>query len=99
MVDLSVARRDSRFGEKPLEIAKSRSASMLVLDDLCQEEGGIAVVVEVLHARHDRNLPTIITTWANNSEIIERYGGGTWRRGIDDWSIVIDWSDDPGSKS
>ena len=56
-------------------------ASVLVLDDLdlAPEVHGSAVV-DVIHARHRENLPTIVTTTLTPAETAQRFGDGSARR-------------------
>ena len=52
---------------------------MLVLDNV--EPGNIdGIVGRTVLARHDAELPTIITTWMDEAEAGKHYGGGWARR-------------------
>ena len=80
-IALALSRRETEYGEAPLELGVAKQSSILVLDDLGQEPIRDAdVMTEVIHARHNADLPTIVTTWQDEAGIQSRYGDGTARR-------------------
>lgn len=81
-IELGHCRSDAGYGSTPTTVAESIRAATLVLDDLGQEDvKGREVVREVVHARHNRGRPTLITTWIeSDQELASRYGEGTARR-------------------
>lgn len=78
-IDLGVCRRDAPLGSRPRVIEDALSASLLLLDDLGQEES-VGPLREVIHARHDDCKPTIVTTCWDNDTLQTRYGEGMDRR-------------------
>lgn len=78
---LSIARCDSHLGSTPHEVDASLRASLLVLDDLGQEDASKRCALrEVIHGRFNAGKPTIVTTWMNPATLPEVYGEGTSRR-------------------
>jgi DNA replication protein DnaC len=72
--DVENARREHR----PSELRRTaRNATVLVLDEV--SKGGEAAW-EIVQLRHDRNVPTIVTSWETHDELAMRFGGGFARR-------------------
>jgi hypothetical protein len=79
-LSLSRARADEGLGHVPSDILAAQSAALLVLDDLGQETVGVDVIRDVIHHRHDCELPTIYTSHLDRQGIAGKYGAGTARR-------------------
>lgn len=86
--ELGVSRRDASLGETPESVRIGKGASVLVLDDLGQETS-TEPITEVLHYRHNRRAPTIVTTFLGERQLLARYDGGTERR-LTDGALWID---------
>ena len=78
-LDLGVSRRDSPLGVRPRAIEEACNASLLLLDDLGQEED-YGPLREVIHSRHDDCKPLVVTTAWDNETLQRRYGEGVDRR-------------------
>jgi hypothetical protein len=79
-LELARCRVEAGLGRVPAELDAARRASLLVLDDLGQEVTGQDVLREALHARHDRDLPAVVTTHLDADGLARVYGAGTARR-------------------
>jgi DNA replication protein DnaC len=68
-------------GDPPL-VAQAKRASLLLLDEIGYEDTRLDphAVRDVLHARDDRNMPTLATSGKTRAELDERYGEATTRR-------------------
>lgn len=91
-IALEAARRKHPFGtEDDAELViDAMTTPLLALDDLGAESPrGRDVIAEVIHERHDQNLPTWLTTALTPLQIGERYSGGVERR-IFEHAIRID---------
>jgi DNA replication protein DnaC len=91
-VDLATARRAMKLGEGETELVRrALSADVLVLDDIGAEDQTqfSKVVAEVIHARHDDMLDTIVTTGFAEKAIGERYGDGIARRLFEECVIQV----------
>jgi DNA replication protein DnaC len=79
--ELSIARRNSRLGSEADLVYKALKSDILILDDLGLEGmSQTGVVAEVIHRRHSKELPTIITTGFTSAAILAGYGDGLKRR-------------------
>jgi DNA replication protein DnaC len=78
-IDLGVSRRDAPMGSRPRLIEDACRASLLLLDDLGQEET-VGPLREVIHSRHDDCKPILVTTAWDNATLQQRYGEGVDRR-------------------
>lgn len=58
----------------------ARNATVLVLDEV--SKGG-EPAWEIVQLRHDRNVPTIVTSWETPADLGKRHGGGFTRRTLD----------------
>lgn len=93
-IDLGRSRSVSRLGEEPEIVLDAMRAKVLVIDDLGAESPRDSEpIVQVIHARHDAEAPTWITTGITAEEIATRYGGGIARR-IYEGAIVIDCAEE-----
>jgi len=81
-IELGTSRRDGSLGEIPDAVRVGKGASVLLLDDVGQEAHA-EPIREVLHYRHNRNMPTIVTTFMVDTQLRGRYDGGTERRLLD----------------
>jgi len=77
---IAAAEQGRRFDSVESDVLKrARRAAVLVLDNV--EPGDInGIVGRTVLARHDAELPTIITTWMTEGEAGRHYGGGWARR-------------------
>lgn len=75
-------------GEPPEVLKMARAASILVLDNVDAGKQGDAVY-DLVFERHDRDRPTIVTTWMTRAEATAAYGDG-WSRRV--YERVIDVS-------
>lgn len=79
-VELERARSEHKLGAgKPLEILRATGASVLVVDDAGQDRDPSAVR-DVLAARYDAGLPTILSTNLKPEELAAHYGGAFVRK-------------------
>lgn len=72
--DVDAARTERRVSDLR---RMARNATVLVLDEV--SKGG-EPAWEIIQLRHDRNVPTIVTSWETPSELASRFGGGFARR-------------------
>ena len=80
-IELASACRATAFGRESEVSERSKSASLLVLDDVGSEPAlGADAIREVVHYRSDHGKPTIYTTWQTSKDLSFRYGDGTTRR-------------------
>ena len=90
---LARASKHTPLGQEPELIRRATSASLLVLDDLGTETHGLrqhaAVVAEVIHERHQRYRPTIVTTYLTRPLMVEHYGDGIARRIEESPTLVL----------
>jgi len=83
------AARGAYGTRSPLE-SDAIAASCLLLDDVGQEtEADRIHIAEVLHARHDAERPTIVTSAFEPPVIHARYGGGVDRRIFEGASLIF----------
>lgn len=81
---LAKAYRTHRLGSEPPIVEEACSASILVLDDLgWDRDGDNATVGNVLNARYESELPTIITSGLTQDELLEHYGDAVFRKVFD----------------
>ena len=60
-------------------VSRAEGASLIVLDNV--EPGALdSPVGKLLMGRHNRDLPTIITTWMREEDAAKSYGSGLARR-------------------
>ncbi len=79
--ELAFARASGTYGQEPPIVAHACDATVLVLDDVGQDAvRADSSLYDVLEARHNRNVPTIVTTGLDEGAIRARYGDGAWRR-------------------
>jgi DNA replication protein DnaC len=80
--------RNFSKGDPPELLAMARTASVLVLDNV---DAGKQTdpIVQLVFDRHDRQRPTIVTTWMTRAEAANAYGDG-WARRV--YERVIDVS-------
>lgn len=82
--ELGEAAAHRGFGSpEPRIVRAARHATVLVLDDLGVEntsEASAALVREVIHARHARRAPLLVTSGFTLEELTTRYGSGIARR-------------------
>jgi hypothetical protein len=77
---LGMARREHPFGQGDApEILQACAASLLFIDDAGWDRDP-TVVSEILDARYERGLPTIVTTGKTGEELHRHYGGPVLRR-------------------
>jgi DNA replication protein DnaC len=83
--ELSIARARSPLGDsEPPLVARAMTADLLLLDDLGDEQiVPLSAVPDVIHKRHLDGLPTWVTTWCRDTDLIDRYGAGITRRVYD----------------
>lgn len=95
-IDLGLARFQHRLGAGEAElVTDATNADVLILDDLGAEGAReVEVIATVLHARHNSDLATWITTGLGPAEIGARYGGGVERR-VYEGAFVIDCDGGP----
>jgi DNA replication protein DnaC len=95
-IDLGLARSQHRLGcGEAVVVTDAMRASVLVLDDLGAEGARDAdVIAQVLHARHNADRATWITTGLSVAEVASRYGGGLERR-IYEGALLIDCDGPP----
>ena len=80
-VQLATARRKHPLGRGDApEIVAACEASLLFLDDLDREPESKRPVAEVLAARYDAGLPTVLTTGLDGPELTETHGAAVVRR-------------------
>jgi len=72
-------RKTCPLGREPELIVAAKSAAVCILDDL-DYAAGSDVITEIVHARHNDERPTLVTTSMTPQEISERFPGGTARR-------------------
>lgn len=73
-------------------VAEARSAPVIVIDDLGDEPKHRASVIgNMLRYAAQESIPVIVTTWMNEEQRCERYGGGVTRRatGADGKGLVV----------
>jgi len=78
--ELVAAAQQAKPWEHTALEARALGASLLVLDDVGQGEDKGDVVRRIVFERHDRNKPTIVTTWWAREDALKRYGEGFARR-------------------
>lgn len=77
---LATARKRHALGEQESpEVERAMRAPLLVLDDLGWDRDA-DVVEEVLDARYQRTVPTVVTSGRSPDELLERYGDAVYRR-------------------
>jgi DNA replication protein DnaC len=82
--DIAAARRCHPLGEgEPALLVAATEAELLLLDDLGQDSKHDNSVFEVLDARYDAQLPTVVTSGFPLAEISARYGQALVRRIIE----------------
>lgn len=70
-------------------VTRAKEAGVLMLDEIGREdERQRQTIVEIIHARHDAERPTWITTGLVRADLGGRYGGGVLRRLFED-AVVI----------
>lgn len=81
-IELGLARMRYGLGkDDPPAITEAIGAPLLILDDLGAEAPMHADVLrQVLHARHNEDIPTWVTTGLTQAEFARRYDGGLARR-------------------
>ncbi len=62
------------------EVEEAVGARLLVLDELGAEQGRDSATAEVIHRRHEADLPTIWTSPFTREELKAKYGDGIVRR-------------------
>lgn len=81
--DLEQARREHPLGRGDApELIDAAAAELLVLDDAGQDRD-VQAVSQVLTARGDRGLPTIVTSGRTRAELTEHYGAAIVRRMVE----------------
>ncbi len=79
--DLAGARRGHALGEgEPEVVLDATEAPLLILDDLGQDPRNDNTVFEVIDARYDAKLPTVVTSGFPLEELNARYGQALSRR-------------------
>lgn len=81
-------------GEPPEILKMAPAASILVLDNVDAGKQGDAIY-DLIFERHDRQRPTIVTTWMTRDEAAAAYGDG-WTRRV--YERVIDVSAAPARR-
>lgn len=74
-------------GEPPEVLKMARAASILVLDNVDAGKQGDALY-DLVFERHDRDRPTIVTTWMTRAEASAAYGDG-WARRVYERTIDV----------
>jgi len=91
---LAKASQHTPLGQEPELVRRATMSTLLVLDDLGTDthslEKHASVVGEVIHERHQRALPTIITTYMLRRDIIAHYGDGIARRIGESPTLVLE---------
>lgn len=80
-LDLEEAAEAAKSWKTPTPpiLEEARRAAVLVIDNV--EPGALSSAVgKTIMARHDAELPTVITTWMSETEAAQHYGGGWARR-------------------
>ena len=93
-LELSRCRAITQLGHgEPEMLSLALRTPLLVLDELPVADPSGAVR-DVLHARYDAELPTIVTTWMEKDIVAAAYGDGVARRmwSHDIGSVVVDCS-------
>jgi DNA replication protein DnaC len=89
-IELATARGKESLGHEPELVECAMGADLCVIDDLGADKlTPQSAVVDVIHARHARMRPTIVTTGFGVEEIAARYGDGIARR-VFEGAVVID---------
>jgi len=88
---LGRARQQSKLGAEPPIIARARSASLLVLDEIGFEEsrGDPLAIRDVIYDRYDIGAPIIATSGLRAEQLEARYGEATMRR-LWETGVVVD---------
>lgn len=89
--ELGVARIQHSAGHgEAHKVERAMNAKLLLLDDLGNERPTATnAVPDIILARHERNLPTWITTGVPRDDLAKLYGGGVMRR-IFEGALVIE---------
>jgi len=88
-LELSYVASESKLGSTPYEVGACLRSSLLVLDDLGQEEpSNRGAARRVIHGRFGRGKPTIVTTYMDPARLVEVYGEGASRR-LTELSVLI----------
>jgi DNA replication protein DnaC len=86
---LASARQSLRLGEQAYAVAEAKHAELLILDDLGAEPAIVSSAIpEVIHHRHAQALITIVTSGFGVGQLEQRYGGGIFRRLVEDAEVV-----------
>jgi DNA replication protein DnaC len=79
--DLAASRRCHPLGEgEPRLLVEATEAELLLLDDLGQDEKRDGTIFDVLDARYDAGLPSVVTSGFTLEQLSERYGQALVRR-------------------
>ena len=77
---LSLARREHPLGEgEAPDVRRASAATLLVLDDIGWDKD-TQIVSEVLHARYEHSLPTLLTSGRTVEQLDATYGPAVLRR-------------------
>ncbi len=81
-IELGLARSRHPLGhDDPPAVLAAIAAPLLILDDLGQEASAHADVMrQIMHARHNDDLPTWVTSGLKHADLAQRYDGGLARR-------------------
>jgi DNA replication protein DnaC len=78
--DIVDARRFSPLGKEPAVLEQSKSASLLILDDIVGTRDTDQDLYQVIWSRDNFKLPTIVTTAMNPAEMTASYSEMFTRR-------------------
>lgn len=84
--ELAFARAHASLGSEAIEVDRAMDADVLLIDDLGEGDPITAhsAVGHVIHTRHARGLPFVITTARSVVDIDKKYGSGIARRLLED---------------
>jgi DNA replication protein DnaC len=86
---LTKARQEHRLGDgEAPRVALAMSCRLLLIDELGAELGRNTAVPEVIHARHEAELPTMYTSGFSLDELAAKYGSGICRRLFEGATVI-----------
>jgi DNA replication protein DnaC len=87
---LALARKQWKLGDGEADaIVDASDASILLLDELGYEPViGDGAIFDVVNARYEKELPTIVTSGRTETELVDRYGAAFVRRLLEPGRVV-----------
>lgn len=86
---LAKARQEHKLGDgEAPKVEEACKARLLLIDELGAELGRNTAVQEVIHERHERQLPTLYTSGFTLGELEQRYGAGIVRRILESAKVI-----------